>query len=611
MSSASCASVASSATPSLSLSLSPSPEPLPPPLPKTREEDATSPDSKSDRPAEETEKASPSFSDSASSTTSKASPSSSTSTRFPFKVPVLGATRVRRAPRHEACPSVLSPAERGGPLPGCGADPGGRSALHKAIDEKNFLFAIELIRQQKGINKRDSTGRTPIFSAVETGNASLVQSLLDAKAFVDILDFKRNTPLSIAVSAICVARKQRDSFKLQRTKLSSSQTQEEVQLATQINLLSANIDRLSANIDLLLEKGGGPEKGTLNPEEGEGFSGTTPLHIATAFREVEIMKKLIYPSTVNLQDERGRTALHLAVDLDGGDKVLKQNLGDHQFKKISEHALNLLLGKGGADPNIADGNGNTPLFIPVDQNMTQFAYILVKSGARFHATNKKNETPFQLAINNPLMVKQFMITSPRHQPPAAASLASAPPLHTAIAHNQDSALLVLQKTQNITELDSAGNSPLHLAAQHRSLDLIKELIRKCETVKDGDTPEKIAVRKKEMLHAKNEQGDTPLHIAAQNGFDAIVTLLLEHKTYPTVVNHQGDTPLLLAQKNRHPSTVRILNDALSVTVDMCCSSFINLVLSCFVPRAAETPEQLFVPVHPDKHLKATSYEVKR
>jgi ankyrin repeat protein/serine/threonine protein kinase len=80
-----------------------------------------------------------------------------------------------------------------------------------------------------------------------------------------------------------------------------------------------------------------------------------------------------------------------------------------------------------------------------------------------------------------------------------------------------------------------------------------------EGAKDGDLIEvQTALEKGAYPNAKNDDGSTPLHIAAQEGYAEIVKILLERGADPNTENKDGWTPLHIAAKEGHVDVVRVL-----------------------------------------------------
>ena len=57
---------------------------------------------------------------------------------------------------------------------------------------------------------------------------------------------------------------------------------------------------------------------------------------------------------------------------------------------------------------------------------------------------------------------------------------------------------------------------------------------------------------------KDETGTTPLHLAAQEGHDGIVQILVKFLAQPNAKNCYGSTPLHEAAKQQNPNCVRLL-----------------------------------------------------
>jgi ankyrin repeat protein len=87
-------------------------------------------------------------------------------------------------------------------------------------------------------------------------------------------------------------------------------------------------------------------------------------------------------TVINARDKTdGHTALHIAV------------------RARSYSWLSYLLGKG-ADPNIADNHGVTPLMLASQMGLNEAVVALARSGAKVDVTNDAGETPLISAVHN-------------------------------------------------------------------------------------------------------------------------------------------------------------------------------------------------------------------
>lgn len=106
-------------------------------------------------------------------------------------------------------------------------------------------------------------------------------------------------------------------------------------------------------------------------------------------------------------------------------------------------------------------------------------------------------------------------------------------LHYACIHGHQGILLhMLHANADPTVTDSAGNTPLHCATERGHENCVKALLYLSEQMK-------LPVD----VNARNDNGDTALHLAAKWGYVAIVRILLECGANCKLTNRQGQTPL--------------------------------------------------------------------
>ena len=201
-----------------------------------------------------------------------------------------------------------------------------------------------------------------------------------------------------------------------------------------------------------------------------------------------------------------------------------------RLEKNATECLRLLLEAGGS-ANAQDNSGNTVLKIAVENGSANMAKLLLEAGASADIGHGQRGTA----------------------------------LHYAARHNHgECAAALLNAGAFPNSRDSQGNTPLIAAAQNKCTLVIKELIKgKCDlNLKDsiGRTALHYACQKAvgaDMLlkagaapDLQDEDGNSPIHVAATEGFDAVIKCLLEAGANPNLTNCFQKTALhYLAMKN--------------------------------------------------------------
>ena len=203
----------------------------------------------------------------------------------------------------------------------------------------------------------------------------------------------------------------------------------------------------------------------------------------------------------------------------------------------SQAVVRILLNKG-ASLNAADLKGYTALHLATAQNHCAMVDTLLAHGASPDLPDEQGMTPLHLAA-------YFY-----HEALTAAKetdnrLADAPPLSGAELDNGPggchsvifSALLKHSSQPDLQDND--GNTPLH----HAAMDGYHQAVCQLLTVTAN-------------LDIANHEGCTPLHLAARGGHSADIRALLEHGFQPDQKNNDGNTPLHLALSSEHLDAVQ-------------------------------------------------------
>jgi ankyrin repeat protein len=256
----------------------------------------------------------------------------------------------------------------------------------------------------------------------------------------------------------------------------------------------------------------------------KNISGSTPLHEAARSGNTAAISLLIAAKAeLDAQDAKGNTPLHIAIPPEAHARVLE-----------------LFLSKG-ANPNIRDDHGETPLHIAVILNRSpEVLGALINAGAGVSTRNSDGKTPLYLAVEQsrltlipPLLAQRADLF--------AADNGKITPLEQALGKNNGELLAALITGETMTQIDSGGNTPLHVAVKDR----------------EGKTQEDPAVIRLMLsqnapVTARNKEGETALHLAVRQNDQKAGELLLawgkEHREEAVIFapNAQGESPLFLS-----------------------------------------------------------------
>ncbi|KAI6077673.1 Ankyrin repeat domain-containing protein 27 isoform X2 [Aix galericulata] len=313
-------------------------------------------------------------------------------------------------------------------------------------------------------------------------------------------------------------------------------------------------------VDLLVAKGA-----IVNATD---YHGSTPLHLACqkGYQNVTLLL-LHYKASTDVQDNNGNTPLHLACTYGHEDCVKALVYYDVRSCRL----------------DIGNEKGDTPLHIAARWGYQGIIEVLLQNGANPDIQNRMKETSLQCALNSKILslMELNYITFERGQSASE---------HSAETFSRGSSVSSLSSASIDTRREEIKNSykeveKLLRAVADGDLEMVRYLLEWMEEELE-DEDDTVGTSKPEFCHplcqcskcgpaqkkfariptnglgvnVSNQDGFTPLHVAALHGHSELVSLLLKHGASVSAKNAQHAVPLHLACQKGHFQVVKCLMD---------------------------------------------------
>jgi len=305
-------------------------------------------------------------------------------------------------------------------------------------------------------------------------------------------------------------------------------------------------DKMIDFIDFLLKEI------NIDKPDSEGY---TPLILANTSVMMNLL--IVKGANVNISNIDGDTPLMFAIDKEDFNMV-KLLIDNH------------------ANVNIADIGGNTPLLMAFIKNNREIIKLLIDNGANVNIADIDGNTPLITAIGK----EYFNIVELMIDKNANVNIANAngtTPLLLAVYNNNIEIIkLLIHKGAHVNIATTDGNTPLFVAVNNNNIETIKLLIDKGAHVNiadiNGNTPLllavinnnieilKLLIDKGAHVNIANTHGDTPLLMAVINNNIEILKLLIDKGPHVNIANINGDTPLLMAVNRNNTEIIKLLID---------------------------------------------------
>ncbi|XP_050993076.1 transient receptor potential cation channel, subfamily N, member 1 isoform X2 [Labeo rohita] len=439
--------------------------------------------------------------------------------------------------------------------PNLPAGPNDQLPLHYAASRPTGgLGAVQTLLKISSKDARltpDKDGCLPLLLAVEAGNVGIVRELLSGQSEPQIKAVK--TANGDTALHICCRRKDAEMAKV--------------------------LVEFGANAD------------------SQNNEWQTPLHIA-ALEGDENMLKFLYhcKANPNILDKMDRSPLHIAAE-QGHTNVVEiltekfkscvlartknGNTLLHIASQYGHPTTTLALLRKGVPLHMPNKSGAVCLHAAAKRGHTAVVKALLQKGAHVDATSKDGLTALHIAVENckPQVVQMLLGFGAHVQ--LRGGRAQETPLHIAarVKEGERAAEMLLKSGADVNAEQENGETAMHVAARHGALQMIQALIQDGGDVtwksKVGESPLHVAVHHchahvleeiltcltnersrqevERCVREGNQNGETPLHLAAELRRDAvhhpdedtrIIKILMEHHADVTAVTRQsGETPL--------------------------------------------------------------------
>jgi len=225
--------------------------------------------------------------------------------------------------------------------------------------------------------------------------------------------------------------------------------------------------------------------------------------------------------------------------------------------------------------NLKDNNGNYPLHIAARQKNKITIQCLLNAGATQDVTNKEEQTPLHLFVSthDDSSITEFLIG--KNIDKVDKNLRSA--LHLAAKQGFHlNVKTLLEHGANLVLRDEFGNIPLHYGIHCGSYKCRNVFMNHMELTINFIEVQKIrfqlAIKEMNKAAAKDllpfidainffdKDGQTPLHLAAENDDFEIIRILMENHANPNLKNRIGLAPIhILAMHGRIQALELLLN----------------------------------------------------
>ncbi|UCM86429.1 MAG: ankyrin repeat domain-containing protein (plasmid) [Rickettsia endosymbiont of Culicoides impunctatus] len=417
----------------------------------------------------------------------------------------------------------------------------GETFIIYSVEKLNIEWTRLLIEKWANIDARDIKGNTALYYAIKKNDKEVTKLLIKYRADLNTHNYDGDSPIHLAV-------------KNNNTEICK----------------------------LLIDKGANVD--------AKDRKGNTPLIIATVVKNKELVNNFIlHGADVNVQNNDGYTATSIILggvaivgvvgvgvasigegtlgalggvgipNMFGG--VINGARGYHRIASSSDSEILESLVGHGADLNIMDSFGNTPLHNAVTNNDIEMVEFCIDNGSNIDVSNNLGETPLHIGINN---LRYRGVRTTRD-------------IKKDIIDSRDDnktkeiISILVKHNASVSIQNNNGDTVLHLAFEKNDKEVIGLLLKSVEDGKilllensHGHTVLKLALMSSDndiiscFINFRDYMGNSALHLAVKNNAKEIIDLLIKNNIDLNIVNNNGATAIHLAVASNNEELVEYL-----------------------------------------------------
>eukprot|EP00899_Mesostigma_viride_P011736 jgi/Mesvir1/20563/Mv06235-RA.5 len=437
---------------------------------------------------------------------------------------------------------------------------GGHAGVVKSLLQKSVVPV--------DVNVADESGRTALHVAASRGHAEVVRLLVvEGKALPGIKDKDGKTPLDLAMSnevrqllkdlAAASAAIPETTAAASATARGSSQAAgtspatvtAKVAGQQAVTVVAVPVPDASQAVHL-------PKTGPRLEDSAGRASRTSQLCRACAIGDATAVEQLLMAGAEPSSRDDSSMLVPLLVAAEGGHAVVVKSLLQKSVVPV--------------DVNVVDESGRTALHVAASRGHAEVVRLLVVEGKALPGIkDKSGKTPLDLATSN--KVRQLLqdlapASAATPDTSAAATLTPASRQHTATVATTASAKSEVAQVVSLP-LSASSSHAVHVGktAPHSPIKVAKaslaaQLCQACSVGQVAAAEELLALRADPTLR-DDASGTVPLLVAAEGGHAGVVKSLLQKSVVPVDVNvadESGRTALHVAASRGHAEVVRLL-----------------------------------------------------